>query len=158
MANASERNRRALARLIRERQLKKERDDERRYRRTVKDKTSTPGQKKYARSKLNAITAIRADVISQAEQWPAYRLNYPNPLSRTVENATLFVSGFGSEGQTGQTNRRGGFVATQRQIEDRNAYVKKVTREARRLSSGVRDFGAGWWTVWREDYNQAFGR
>lgn len=157
MANASERNRRALNRLIREREDKREREEIRAAGKVIKSPTSSKDQKYRARRKLRLLDLAREGVIGEASQWSAYRLNYPNPLTRTKANAEAFLSGFGSPGESGTRNQWGGFAATSKQRRDRQTYIDMTTREARRLSTGVKDFGTGWWNVWREDYSNNIG-
>ena len=185
MATASERNQRALAKLIRDRRIAEARQRKREAQTVLRNSDASKDQRYRARQKIkNADVAIQsAGIIAQASQWEAYRRTF-TPRARNARNAELWMQGFGSMGATGIANRHGGFLATEAQREARAELERLVHRESVRTmpsSDGVLsvedaaryfadeagkslamkqgrvyDLNDDFWNVWREQYADTF--
>lgn len=96
--------------------------------------------------------------ITQSSKWKSYTDLYPRVADRTVKNADLFLSGFGTMGKTGvpyvSQNGHHGFHATDKQKQDRLDFEKLVEDEAMEKYNTVFDniSSADWWALWREEY------
>jgi hypothetical protein len=161
MASASERNRRALEGLKRERRISEARQREREAKAVLRNKAASRHQKYRAKQKIKQATndIATASVVAQASLWSAYRRTF-SPATRSAYNAGLWVSGFGSMGDSRQRNRRGGFVATEQQREDRaelEKYIHRKSLESLNSKTGrVYDTNDDFWNLWREQYSDTF--
>lgn len=91
--------------------------------------------------------------IAEAMEWASYRILFPRPSQRTVQNAQEFMSGLGTMGATGDPNRNGGFVADQQQRTDRDHFVRRYVTDSAVEAFGDRyALGRSWWAIWREEY------
>lgn len=97
-------------------------------------------------------------LIGEAWKWTAFKVafNQQRPLA-TAEDARLFLSGYGTMGKSGQPNRRGGYVATRQQREDRDTFNRRYVLHASIEAWGRRfDISEAFWDVWREQYADTY--
>lgn len=97
--------------------------------------------------------------VAEAERWVSYKAAFPTKRSRTVTNARLFLSAFGSMGATGIPNRHRGFVADNQQRADRRTFENAgYIQNASIIAFGERyELGSdAWWELWREQYADTF--
>lgn len=159
--NASERNQLALARLIRDRKIAEAKARKRAAQQVLRDRESSKDQRYRARKNIaRAEEEMEAnDVVAQASKWKAYRQSF-TPGARTRWTAEMFLSGFGTAGASGIPNRRGGFVSTRKQREDRAALTRYIHQQSLytldQKIGRVRDFNEDWWSEWREQYADKF--
>lgn len=164
MANASERNKRALQRLIRERQIHDARATIRAKRQVLKDPTKSKDQKYRARKAIRnseaELATFTSPAIIQASNWEAYR-HQLGLHQRTENNARQFLSGFGTPGARGIPNGNGGYLSSRQQQDDRDGFLKYINRNALKTldnpaSNRIYSVNETFWDIWRQEYADAY--
>lgn len=161
MASASERNQRALNKLVRDRRIADARRRATEGRAVLRDRNASKDQKYRARQKIARSGELIADatIVAQAMHWGGYRRQFTG-TQRNAHTARLWMSGFGTMGATGERNRRGGFIADDQQRIDRaelESYMHNMSLKTMNdLKGRVYDTNMDFWNLWREQYSDTY--